>query len=111
MAIPKEPIVFLKATSCIQGPDDDVMLPKGSVKSDWEVELGVVIGTLNTSVPAEIVEAIGQCALATFSDARAALLPLTELTVNYGSLRIVAREMRGGAMIFVRPTNLEEPAR
>jgi 2,4-didehydro-3-deoxy-L-rhamnonate hydrolase len=45
MPIPKEPIVFQKATSCIQGPDDDVMLPKGSVKSDWEVELGVVIGT------------------------------------------------------------------
>jgi 2-keto-4-pentenoate hydratase/2-oxohepta-3-ene-1,7-dioic acid hydratase in catechol pathway len=43
--IPKEPIVFMKAPSCIQGPDDDVMLPKDSVKSDWEVELGVVIGT------------------------------------------------------------------
>jgi len=45
MPIPKEPIVFMKATTCIQGPDDDVMLPKGSVKTDWEVELGVVIGT------------------------------------------------------------------
>ncbi len=45
MPIPKEPIVFMKATSCIQGPDDDVMLPKGSKKTDWEVELGVVIGT------------------------------------------------------------------
>ncbi len=45
MPIPKEPIVFMKATSCIQGPDDDVILPRGSVKSDWEVELGVVIGT------------------------------------------------------------------
>lgn len=45
MPIPKEPIVFMKAISCIQGPDDDVMLPKGSKKSDWEVELGVVIGT------------------------------------------------------------------
>ena len=45
MPIPKEPIVFMKATSCIVGPDDDVMLPKGSKKSDWEVELGVVIGT------------------------------------------------------------------
>ena len=44
MPIPKEPIVFTKATSCIQGPNDDVMLPKGSVKSDWEVELGIVIG-------------------------------------------------------------------
>ena len=45
MPIPKEPIVFLKATSCIQGPNDPVMLPKGSVKTDWELELGVVIGT------------------------------------------------------------------
>jgi 2,4-diketo-3-deoxy-L-fuconate hydrolase len=43
--IPKEPIVFMKATSCIQGPNDPVMLPKGSVKTDWEVELGVVIGS------------------------------------------------------------------
>jgi 2,4-didehydro-3-deoxy-L-rhamnonate hydrolase len=43
--IPKEPVVFNKWTSCIVGPNDDVMLPKGSVKSDWECELGVVIGT------------------------------------------------------------------
>ncbi|NPC55741.1 fumarylacetoacetate hydrolase family protein [Caenimonas soli] len=43
--IPKEPVVFMKATSCIQGANDPVMLPRGSVKSDWEVELGVVIGT------------------------------------------------------------------
>ena len=45
MPIPKEPIVFTKAISCIQGPDDNVMLPKGAVKGDWEVELAVVIGT------------------------------------------------------------------
>ena len=45
MPIPNEPIVFMKATSCIQGPNDPVMLPKGSVKTDWELELGVVIGT------------------------------------------------------------------
>jgi 2-keto-4-pentenoate hydratase/2-oxohepta-3-ene-1,7-dioic acid hydratase in catechol pathway len=43
--IPAEPVVFMKATSCIQGPNDPVMLPKGSTKTDWEVELGVVIGT------------------------------------------------------------------
>ncbi len=42
--IPTEPIVFMKATSCIQGPNDPVMLPRGSKKTDWEVELGVVIG-------------------------------------------------------------------
>lgn len=42
--VPKEPIVFMKATSSICGPDDEVILPRGSVKTDWEVELGVVIG-------------------------------------------------------------------
>lgn len=45
MALPKEPVVFTKAVSCIQGPNDPVMLPKNSVKGDWEVELGVIIGT------------------------------------------------------------------
>ncbi|HYC42925.1 MAG TPA: fumarylacetoacetate hydrolase family protein [Noviherbaspirillum sp.] len=50
MPIPKEPIVFMKATSCLSGPDDDIMLPKGSKKTDWEVELGVVIGTTARSV-------------------------------------------------------------
>ncbi|WP_423210930.1 ureidoglycolate lyase [Paracoccus yeei] len=44
MAVPSEPVVFSKWTSCIVGPDDDVVLPPGSRKSDWEVELGVVIG-------------------------------------------------------------------
>jgi 2,4-diketo-3-deoxy-L-fuconate hydrolase len=45
MPLPKEPVVFTKAISCIQGPNDPVMLPKNSVKGDWEVELGVIIGT------------------------------------------------------------------
>ncbi|OGA05665.1 MAG: 2-hydroxyhepta-2,4-diene-1,7-dioate isomerase [Betaproteobacteria bacterium RIFCSPHIGHO2_12_FULL_69_13] len=43
--IPSEPVVFMKATTCISGPNDDVMQPKGSTRLDWEVELGVVIGT------------------------------------------------------------------
>jgi len=42
--IPNEPIVFMKATSCIAGPNDTVLKPRGSTKMDWEVELGVVIG-------------------------------------------------------------------
>ena len=45
MAIPKEPVLFNKAPSCIVGPYDDVTIPKGSEKTDWEVELGVVIGS------------------------------------------------------------------
>ncbi len=44
MAVPNEPVVFMKATSCIVGPNDDVVIPRGSEKTDWEVELGVVIG-------------------------------------------------------------------
>jgi 2,4-didehydro-3-deoxy-L-rhamnonate hydrolase len=51
-AIPKEPILFNKAPSCIIGPNDDVTIPKGSVKTDWEVELAVVIGS-RTSYVAE----------------------------------------------------------
>ena len=45
MPIPSEPIVFMKATTCITGPNDDVMQPKHSIKLDWEVELAIVIGT------------------------------------------------------------------
>ncbi|MCX7230457.1 MAG: fumarylacetoacetate hydrolase family protein [Burkholderiales bacterium] len=48
--IPKEPIVFHKTLSCMVGPNDDVMLPKGSKKTDWEVELGIVIGTTARNV-------------------------------------------------------------
>lgn len=44
MALPEEPILFTKWTSCIAGPDDDLRLPAGSVTTDWEVELGIVIG-------------------------------------------------------------------
>jgi 2,4-diketo-3-deoxy-L-fuconate hydrolase len=44
MAVPPEPVVFNKWTSCLSGPNDDVQIPRGSVKTDWEVELAVVIG-------------------------------------------------------------------
>ena len=44
MALPAEPILFMKATSCISGPNDDLVMPRGSQKTDWEVELAVVIG-------------------------------------------------------------------
>ena len=63
--IPKEPVVFNKWSSCIQGPNDDVMLPKNSVKSDWEVELGVVIGTQarNVSKKAALDHVAGYCTI------------------------------------------------
>lgn len=45
VAVPAEPVLFMKATSAICGPNDDVVIPRGSEKTDWEVELGIVIGT------------------------------------------------------------------
>jgi 2,4-didehydro-3-deoxy-L-rhamnonate hydrolase len=45
LPIPTEPVIFTKAVSCLQGPNDPVMIPKDSKKTDWEVELGIVIGT------------------------------------------------------------------
>ena len=53
MPIPAEPVIFSKAPSSLSGPDDDVMLPKGSVKGDWEVELAVIIGERCDYVPEE----------------------------------------------------------
>ncbi len=50
-AVPPEPVVFLKATSSICGPNDAIEIPRGSEKCDWEVELGVVIGTTAKYVP------------------------------------------------------------
>ena len=44
MAVPTEPVLFMKATSAIVGPNDDVVIPRGSTKTDWEVELAIVIG-------------------------------------------------------------------
>lgn len=51
MALPEEPVIFFKATSAIMGPNDDVEIPRHSVKTDWEVELGVVIGKAAKYIP------------------------------------------------------------
>ncbi|HVW69103.1 MAG TPA: fumarylacetoacetate hydrolase family protein, partial [Steroidobacteraceae bacterium] len=52
-AIPEEPVLFMKATSCISGPCDPIVIPPGATKVDWEVELGVVIGAVAKRVPPE----------------------------------------------------------
>ncbi len=49
--VPEEPVLFMKATSAIGGANDDVVIPRGSVKTDWEVELGIVIGDVARDVP------------------------------------------------------------
>lgn len=51
LELPQEPVVFAKAITSLAGPNDDVVLPEGSVAGDWEIELGIVIGTLTRHVP------------------------------------------------------------
>jgi 2-keto-4-pentenoate hydratase/2-oxohepta-3-ene-1,7-dioic acid hydratase in catechol pathway len=51
MPIPAEPVMFMKASNTVVGPNDDVLIPRGSVKTDWEVELGVVIGRTAKYLP------------------------------------------------------------
>ncbi len=53
MPVPPEPIIFMKATSAICGPNDPILIPRGSVKTDWEVELAIVIGTAGKYIPEE----------------------------------------------------------
>lgn len=70
MAVPSEPVVFSKWTSCINGPNDDVMIPEGAQKTDWEVELGVVIGkTARRVSAAEALEHVaGYCVVNDLSE-------------------------------------------
>jgi 2,4-didehydro-3-deoxy-L-rhamnonate hydrolase len=70
MAIPKEPIVFMKATSAVNGPDDDVVIPRNSEKTDWEVELGVVIGTAGKYIREEdaLAHVAGYCVINDLSE-------------------------------------------
>jgi len=70
MAVPAEPVVFMKATSCICGPNDDVVIPKDSTKSDWEVEMGVVIGSTAKYVSEEdaLTHIAGYCVVNDLSE-------------------------------------------
>ncbi|HEX6463514.1 MAG TPA: fumarylacetoacetate hydrolase family protein [Vicinamibacterales bacterium] len=64
MDLPKEPVIFFKATSAIVGPDDDVVIPKGGAKTDWEVELAVIIGKRASYVdPAQALDHVAGYAL------------------------------------------------
>ena len=70
MAVPSEPVLFMKATSAITGPNDDVRIPEGSEKTDWEVELGVVIGreARNVLPEAALEHVAGYCVINDLSE-------------------------------------------
>ena len=87
--------LFTKATPSL------LHLPLGSFTIDRDGF--IVIGTLPSSFPRELIMDIGRQVLAAFREANEAQLPLSDLIINYPSLRITARELRGGAFIFLAP--------
>jgi hypothetical protein len=76
-------------------------LPSGSFTVDREG--CVLVGTLPSSFPSELMNEIGREVIETFKSAESAQLPLSELVMNYPSLRITARDLRGGAIVFLSP--------
>ncbi len=95
--------VFAKSAPAV------VRLPSGSFSVDRR---GCVLSsTLPSSFPGRLVEDIAHQVRAAFGEAAAAQLPLAELVINYPSLKITARELRGGAIVFVFPTTPSSPKR
>ena len=76
-------------------------LPTGSLTVDREGS--IVTSTVSSAFPAKILHEIGHDVLELFREARAAHMPLAEVNLHFGSLRITARELRGGAIIFLFP--------
>jgi hypothetical protein len=76
-------------------------LPRGSLTVDRYGQ--VVATTISSTCPPAVVQAIGAQVLRLFHEARAAQIPLAELNLHFASLQITAREMRGGAVIFLKP--------
>jgi hypothetical protein len=83
-------------------------LPAGSFTVDRQGS--VLVGTIPSSFPDSLVQSIAQHVLAAFHQAHGAQLPLSELVFNYTSLKITARELRGGAVIFLAPKTTDSPA-
>ncbi len=76
-------------------------LPSGSLTVDRGAQ--VVATTVSSSFPPELLEQIGSQVLSLFREARKAQLPLAELRLHFASLQVIARELRGGALIHLRP--------
>ena len=88
-------------------PASLLRLPTGSFTLDRSGR--VVVTTLPSSFPPDLVSDVGECILSLFRDAHAAQLPLEELVVYYPALKITARELRGGAIVYLTPQNLTSP--
>ncbi len=82
-------------------------LPSGSFTVDREGK--VLMGTLPSSFPLSLVQDIAQQVRTTFAEATAAQLPLAELVIHFPSLRVSARELRGGAIVYLTPRTPVSP--
>jgi hypothetical protein len=82
-------------------------LPSGSIAVDGQGN--VVTSTVSSAYSKEMLHAIGRDVLALFREAREAQMPLAEVSINFVSLRITARELRGGAVIFLFPQTALSP--
>src|SRR4026208_546310 len=71
----------------------------------------IMTSTLPQTFPAADIQHIGQCVLAAFPTGRKAHMPLSELIINYAALRILARELRGGAIVFLMPQAVSQTSR
>ncbi len=89
-------------------PTTLVGLPSGSFTVDRRGS--VLVSTVPSGFPMALVKDIGQQVLSMFHEADTAQLPLSELTINYPSLKITARELRGGALVFLSPRTPYAPA-
>jgi hypothetical protein len=92
---------FLSLFSAKPGPATLLRLPTGSFTVDREGAL--LVGTLPSSFPEDLVYGIAEAVLRAFSEANEAQVPLSEVIISYPSLRISARELRGGAIIYLSP--------
>jgi len=93
--------LFAPASATVQ------MLPTGSLTVDRHGE--VITSTVSSAYPKNLLREIGREVLHIFRESRAAQMPLGEITIHYASLRISARELRGGAVIFLFPQTALTP--
>lgn len=85
-----------------------VHLPAGSFTLDREGK--IMTSTLPQSFPSEHLKAIGDQMLASFRSAKKAQMPLSEIVIHYSALKLLARELRGGAIVFLMPQSLNQQA-
>jgi hypothetical protein len=84
-------------------------LPSGSFTLDADGK--IMTSTLPQSFPESRMREIGQHVLTSFRVARQAQIPLAEVIINYAALKLLARELRGGAIVFIMPQTLNQPGR